>query len=98
MGVSILGHRKTILKIIEDLRKNKRITLNLVASHESNKMAPYTEKEKSPFAPSEKSEGKNSESITKQIPTVHWSHLEPLSNNEVKEVFIIFALILFNFG
>lgn len=32
MGITILGHRKIILKSIEDLRKNKKITMNLLAS------------------------------------------------------------------
>ena len=31
MGVKILGHRKVLLKGIEDLRKNKRVTINLQA-------------------------------------------------------------------
>ena len=39
MGVTKLGHRKTILKSIEDLRKNKRITMNLIASHEGSRTA-----------------------------------------------------------
>lgn len=42
IGVVKLGHRKIILKSIEDLRKNKRITLNLVASHESSKISQPT--------------------------------------------------------
>ena len=42
IGVVKLGHRKIILKSIEDLRKNKRITLNLVASHESSKITQPT--------------------------------------------------------
>lgn len=32
MGITILGHRKVILKSIEDLRKNKRITMDIAAS------------------------------------------------------------------
>eukprot|EP01041_Mallomonas_annulata_P008068 gene8068-16554_t len=31
MGITILGHRKVLLKSIEDLRKNKRITMEITA-------------------------------------------------------------------
>lgn len=31
MGISILGHRKTLLKGIEDLRTNRRVTIALAA-------------------------------------------------------------------
>ena len=32
MGISILGHRKILLRGIEDLRKNKHVTVTLFAS------------------------------------------------------------------
>ena len=31
MGISVLAHRKILLKAIEDLRKNKRVTRDLVS-------------------------------------------------------------------
>lgn len=94
MGVSILGHRKIILKSIEDLRKNKRITLHLVASHESNKTPPPVIKIPIDHASNQNQNQNNilkSENKLVELPeppgatpsTVHWSHLEPLCNNQV---------------
>ena len=78
MGVTKLGHRKIILKSIEDLRKNKRITLNLVASHEGDNATS------SANAKAAKGLTSNSAptSVTKKE-TIHWSHLEPLAANQV---------------
>lgn len=86
MGISILGHRKIILKSIEDLRENKRITLNLVATHDSsNKSLPV------PAAPIE-SVNQKTESKTKN--PVHWSHLEALSTHQVCHEHVIISSIL----
>ena len=78
MGVTKLGHRKIILKSIEDLRKNKRITLNLTASHEGEN-ATTTGNIKAV-----------KEIVSQTVPpsstkkeTIHWSHLEPLAANQV---------------
>jgi hypothetical protein len=43
MGITILGHRKIILKSIEDLRKNKKITMNLLASPTKVSQEPVVE-------------------------------------------------------
>lgn len=40
MGITILGHRKVILKSIEDLRKNKRITIDIAAPLTQNTNIP----------------------------------------------------------
>lgn len=79
MGVIKLGHRKIILKSIEDLRKNKRITLNLVASHEGENTSSLD------TAKAAKGITTNSAppSISKKE-TIHWSHLEPLAANQVR--------------
>ena len=72
LGVKKLGHRKIILRSIEDLRKNGRITLHLIASNEGDTESKITTSQ-------------NGEVMTarKEKETVHWSHLEPLSLNEV---------------
>lgn len=46
MEITILGHRKTIIKSIEDLRINRRMTMNLTAgagASSSGKTAPVKE-------------------------------------------------------
>lgn len=96
MGVSILGHRKIILKSIEDLRKNRRITLNLIASHEGNKTPQPVIKVPPEYAQSQNNIQKPESKLVAlpsprevTTPTVHWSHLEPLCN---KQVFLLIYL------
>ena len=76
LGVKKLGHRKIILRSIEDLRKNGRITLHLIASNDGDTESKTTGSTTS---------SQNGEVMTarKEKETVHWSHLEPLSSNQV---------------
>lgn len=78
MGITVLAHRKVILKGIEDLRKNKRVTKQLFAPAASVAKHSSTDDEKLTTAtqnPIDKDEAKKEK--------VHWSTLEPLRMKEV---------------
>ena len=74
LGVTKLGHRKIILRSIEDLRKNGRITHHLVAANEGDRESKVSGSNAIPG---------NVDALTAKKDTVHWSHLEPLSLNQV---------------
>jgi SAM domain (Sterile alpha motif) len=74
LGVKKLGHRKIILRSIEDLRKNGRITHHLIAANEGDRESKVS----GPNATS-----LNVDAIAAKKETVHWSHLEPLSLHQV---------------
>ena len=74
LGITKLGHRKIILRSVEDLRKNGRITQHLIAANEIDK-----EITTSNLA----SQNVNAKTARKEKETVHWSHLEPLCSNQV---------------
>jgi SAM domain (Sterile alpha motif) len=80
IGVNKLGHRKIILKSIEDLRKNKRITLNLVASHEGDNATSSANAKAAKVLTSN-----SAPPSTTKKETIHWSHLEPLAANQVRK-------------
>lgn len=76
LGVKKLGHRKIILRSIEDLRKNGRITLQLISSNDGDMESKTT-------ASTPSSQNGEVTTARKEKETVHWSHLEPLSLNQV---------------
>lgn len=97
MGMTILGHRKVLLKGIEDLRKNRRVTINLSAAapsgggHSSGLTSQSLENLKDPLRPmggkvSAASAHLNSQAQADESPGpyMHWSQLEPLSRNQVQ--------------
>ena len=74
LGVTKLGHRKIILRSIEDLRKNGRITLHLMAANEGDRESKVS---------GSNATSQNADALTAKKETLHWSHLEPLSLNQV---------------
>lgn len=87
MGMTILGHRKVLLKGIEDLRKNRRVTINLAAAGPSGPSSGEQGKLTSQSLESLKDpllRGSASVAKAEQPPAMHWSQLEPLSNNKVQ--------------
>mmetsp|Transcript_28190 Transcript_28190/g.40143 ORF Transcript_28190/g.40143 Transcript_28190/m.40143 type:complete len:589 (+) Transcript_28190:35-1801(+) len=93
MGITVLGHRKTILKGAEDLRVNRRIINPPNPPSVSHAKHPT---ERSKYATEDKNDmddGNNgggggmgersSAKVAAPAKTTHWSHLEPLSKSEV---------------
>ena len=80
MGITVLGHRKVLLKGIEDLRINKKVTIKLTAP------SLTTSQSKSPDSVQSKVATNNSlrSHDTNDSSKVHWSHLEPISSNKVE--------------
>jgi len=96
MGITVLGHRKIILKGAEDLRVNRRV-LNPpnppIASQvrhqaESGK---YTTEGKNDLEDGSSFGGgamgeRSTAKVAVPAKSTHWSHLEPLSKSEVRVV------------
>lgn len=74
LGVTKLGHRKIILRSIEDLRKNGRITHHLIAANEGDRESKVS---------GSNATSMNVDALTAKKEAVHWSHLEPLSLHQV---------------
>jgi hypothetical protein len=97
LDIKALGHRKLILKGIEDLRKNKRMTIDVKAGNANNPKpisdgkALFSQSMKSETSIADKLESLSKsmtvESLSQQVAdtkkATHWSDIEPLSRNEV---------------
>eukprot|EP01038_Epipyxis_sp_PR26KG_P010028 gene10028-13484_t len=94
MGITILGHRKLLLKGAEELRKNKRVNADMALpkdniynnnnNNDNNNQLILKEnsQSKESFSSDEikiKTEKENSNK------TIHWSHLEPLHNGKAAD-------------
>jgi hypothetical protein len=82
MSVTVLGHRKTILKGVEDLRKSKRFTGDIAGKSGGGGVVGGGEMllSKSMTISSSAAKSHPSEEGAK---TLHWSQLEPLANSKV---------------
>jgi hypothetical protein len=91
MEIKILGHRKIILKGIEDLRVNKRVTIPLSARNETSANSSPTNgmsktlRSQSTDDCMDSPQKALSQSMDNPAKRTHWSHLEPLSSNVVSE-------------
>jgi hypothetical protein len=91
MGMSILGHRKVLLKGIEDLRQNRRVTISLAAANpgcSEQSQAPLTSKSleclMDPLMRPAQGQGGLGRAHEAPPATLHWSHVEPLASNKVQ--------------
>lgn len=80
MGITALGHRKTILKEIENLRANKPSTVDLAKSASSLPTASLAELQDQPLQQSISLVPPQQEAPATQ--KVHWSALPPLSSQQ----------------
>ena len=96
MDIKALGHRKVILKSVEDMRRTGSYTPGAVGSPQ--KMPDILRTMSNPNM----SEGNSERSLmstsmqvsgTKKSPTevktTHWSNLEPIANNKVSTIFLL---------
>ena len=85
MEIKILGHRKIILRGIEDLRNNKRVTMPLFASNtQSNENIVPLQQDVQHLRSKDDNVSKslNDNNNNKEKKLTHWSHLEPLAAND----------------
>jgi hypothetical protein len=82
--IKVLGHRKIILRGIEDLRNNKKVTIPLFASNtptnENTVPIQHDIQLRSKDDNVSKSLSAINDNDNKKL--IHWSHLEPLSTND----------------
>ena len=91
MDIKVLGHRKLILKGIEDLRKNKRVTITIEQTHSAPSTADSNSKgllsRSVDLEQATKVDAKllsSSMSVSNlDSAKVHWSHVKPIAENEV---------------
>jgi hypothetical protein len=74
MSVTVLGHRKTLLKSIEELRRAKRIVVRTSSAGSAREAAKIV-KESVTLIPKD-------DVIAEPVAKVHWSELEPLVDRE----------------
>lgn len=90
MNITVLAHRKVILKGIEDLRKNKRVTKQLFAPSSSIQSPPKAKVSTDDGKVGRVTPEKEESLLVDGKPKVHWSTLEPLrmkelTNNDISE-------------
>lgn len=80
MEIKVLGHRKIILRGIEDLRNNKKVTIPLFASNIQQPNENMVPIQRSKDDNVSKSLSDINDNNDKKL--IHWSHLEPLATND----------------
>lgn len=84
MGITVLGHRKVLLKGIEDLRINKKVTIKLAAPSVTTSQSKSPDSSQSKIASTSKVNNSLRSHDTNDSNKVHWSHLEPISSNKIE--------------
>lgn len=98
MEIKILGHRKIILKAVEEFRQSRRYTGNAAPSAQKVPEMIRTSSnpnincggDKSLMSKSMQIAGSNGEQEQRDVKTTHWSQLEPLANNKVGQQLLLF--------